>query len=524
MPFFRVRVLIPVLALLITTVFFLGIDRYDRASLDRLTQPLHQSPKPKSPPARQTGPQQQQPQSENQQQQQGSPEQCNLNGANLTPPLFTMTELLHRKNYTRIYMRPKLVDSDTKLPSLETLDGQVLPEFQVLDGGVNVLQPDQINPGECPRVIEVDIAAEHDVEETSQILFGMATTIDRLKQQLPALLFSYGHTKASILVLLPDDTQDVAGHERYFRERGLDITLKTSPMEFTDRYFGLVEAFTEHIEKNRRHTTWVSFVDDDTFFLSLGRLAKRLAKLDSSKKHYIGALSEAYWQVDTWGHFGFGGAGVFVSKPLLTVLRVAYQKCMETGQQPGDQKLGQCIDKYGDTPLTEWNTLYQMDVHGNADGVFESGREIDTVHHWTSWYHKDVVKMGTVAAAAGRNSLLRRWRFDEKIEKDKDGRELRSFYVMTNGYSIVRYTAEAKFGPDVVNFDATEKTWDEDVSGYEARLGPLRPKDQPEVRKDRFMLLDSIVVGNNVHQLYKHEAPEAHSVIEVVWLPPVSSA
>ena len=433
-----------------------------------------------------------------------------------------MAELLYRKHYSRVYIRPNMVDVDTQFETIETIDGQVIPGFQILEGGTNI-PPDSNDPSQCPPVVTVDVAEDHGTDGTENILFGMATTVDRLRMQLPSLLYSYGYTNASLLVLVPGDTHNVPKHEKYFRERGLDITLKSSPLDFTDRYFGLVEAFTEHIQMNRPHTSWVSFVDDDTFFVSLGRVGKKLSALDASQKHYIGSLSEASWQVKSWGHMGFGGAGVFVSRPLLTILRVAYRKCLDTGPQPGDQKLGQCIEKFGDTQLTIWNSLYQMDVHGQPDGIFESGREIDTLHHWTSWYHKDVVRMGSVSVAAGRNSLLRRWRFGEKIVKEQDGREKRSFWVLTNGFSLVKYTSDAKLGPDVVNFDATEKTWDEDASGYEGRLGPLRPKDQPNVLKERWLLKDSVVVGNNVHQLYSHEMDEAHGIIEIVWLAPESS-
>ena len=426
--------------------------------------------------------------------------------------------MLQRKNYSRVYIKPNMVDINTQFNSMETIEGEVIPEFQTLEPGM-IPQTD-IN--DCP-IVNVDIAEEHDTDGTEHLLFGLATTVDRLKMQLPALLFSYGHTNASLLVLVPADTHDIPKHERYFRERGLDVTLKGSPLEFTDRYFGLVEAFSDHILNERPNTSWLGFADDDTFFLSLGRLSKKLATLDASQKHYIGSLSEASWQVKTWGHMAFGGAGAFISRPLLTVLRVAYRKCLETGQQPGDQKLGQCIDKYGDTKLTIWNELFQMDVHGDPDGIFESGRPIDSVHHWTSWYQKDVVAMGSVSAAAGRNSLLRRWRFDEKITKDEKGKEKRSFWVLTNGYSLVKYTADAKLGPDVVKFDETEKTWNEDVSGYIERLGPLRPKDQPEVLKERWLLTDSAVINGNVHQLYTIEMPEAHGIIEIVWLAPESN-
>jgi len=129
--------------------------------------------------------------------------------------------------------------------------------------------------------------------------------------------------------------------------------------------------------------------------------------------------------------------------------------------------------------------------------------------------------MVTVSAAAGRKSVLRRWVFDqEEYINEATGGSIRQFWVFTNGYSLVKYTYDEYTPDDAINFDQTEKTWEEDPRGYEARLGPLRPKDQEGVTKDRWLLKEAFVVGDNVHQWYVREEDEGHSVIEVVWLGP----
>ncbi|KAJ5365575.1 hypothetical protein N7517_008461 [Penicillium concentricum] len=161
-----------------------------------------------------------------------------------------------------------------------------------------------------------------------------------------------------------------------------------------------------------------------------------------------------------------------------------------------------------------------MDMGDPVDGVYESGRKIESMHHWNSWYTKDVVKMTTVSAAAGRKSVLRRWVFDQEESVSATGENLRHFWVMTNGYSLVKYTYGENVPDDAINFDATEKTWPEDPRGYEDRLGPLRPAEEEGVTKDRWLLRDAFVVGENVHQFYVREEDEGHSVIEIVWLGP----
>lgn len=449
---------------------------------------------------------------------------CAVDPALAAPLPFA--EWLLYKNYTRAYLRPRHVDANTVFSSLEDIESPVLPPFTAMGRGMP--QPSRSAGGEddgasCPPVVEVKVAADHSIEETSKLLFGLATTVDRLDNLLPSLLYSYGDSKAGILVLVPDSDDDTDLQEAYFRSRGLNLTIRKSPLEFTSRYFGLVRAFADYIRDERPWTTWVSFVDDDTFWPSLATVAEELKLFDVNRRHYIGSLSEASWQVDTFGHIAFGGAGVFVSKPLLDVLEEYYDECQSWGEQPGDQKLGQCIQRYGNAPLTLWPSLFQMDMQGAVDGVYESGRRIESLHHWNSWYHLDVVKMSTVSAAAGRRSVLRRWVFDQQeelVDAADSSRSVRSFWVLTNGYSIVKYTYDEQTPDDVINFEDTEKTWEEDAVGYEDRLGPLRPQEQEGVSKERWLLKEAFVVGPNVHQIYARDEDLNHSIIEIIWLGP----
>jgi len=511
MPTFRLKTAFPLIALFSIGLFFWCIQRYDREALMRLRHPVDRVGSSGAP----------------QIQLQPTPPTSNSNSnskqcevENIMPPL-PFNEWILRKNYTRAYFRPNFLPPKTEFKSLEDISVPVLPPTTILERGMVISPANHEDGMACPPVIDVDVAADHDIDETDKLLFGLATSADRLDRLLPSLLYSYGNTKAGVIVLVPNSDDDIAKQETYFRNRGLDLRLIKSPLDFTARYFGLVQAFAEIIRTERPQTKWLGWIDDDTFFLSLPTISHELKLFDVNKKHYIGALSEASWQVDNFGHIAFGGAGVFVSKPLLDTLETYYDECQSWGEQPGDQKLGQCIQRFGDTHLTLWPSLYQMDMQGDVDGVYESGRKIESLHHWNSWYTKDVVKMTSASAAAGRRSILRRWVFDqEEIINNATGKSIRTFWVLTNGYSLVKYTYDHNTPDDAIDFDHTEKTWEEDPRGYEARLGPLRPKDHPGVTKDRWLLRETFVVGDNVHQWYVREEDEGHSVIEIVWLGP----
>lgn len=265
MSFFKLKTVVPLLALFFICLSFLYMRRDDetlplpsKGPLDRLASQSSQVQLP-SPTASAAV-------------AAAAAEQCD--GESTAAGPVPLTEWLTRKNYTRAYIRPHRVSFGTRFSTLENIETPVLPPFVALERGMVVSNESQQRMLPCAMVAEVDVAVEPSVEETSKFLFGLATTVDRLDRMLPSLLYSYGNSKAGIVVLVPDSDDDTDTQQAYFRNRGLDVTIKKSPLDFTARYFGLVRAFAEHIRNERPWTTWVSFVDDDTFWLSLSTLAK----------------------------------------------------------------------------------------------------------------------------------------------------------------------------------------------------------------------------------------------------------
>lgn len=291
-------------------------------------------------------------------------------------------------------------------------------------------------------------------------------------------------------------------------------------LDFTLRYFSLVRALNSHVSNNRHETEWLILMDDDTFFPSLSLVSERLSTLSSSKPYWIGALSEASWQVRNFGRIGFGGAGVVLSRNLLETLDKRYDECsgeeLGVSDMPGDQRLGNCIKKVlPKLDLTVWSELHQWDMRPEPHGLFEAGRPIWSFHHFHGgqWGNADMTGMSSVATVAGDKSILRRWVFDSK---GSGQRQERDFRVLTNGYSITHYHIDA--GTSDINFEHTEHTWADAAEGYEESVGPLRPVDQKGVTKKRWLLRDATKVGANVHQFYWYESATENSVIEIVWL------
>jgi len=421
------------------------------------------------------------------------------------------------RNYTRGVIRPRF--SHGRKSTLASIDEPLLPPFVAQHHPLTSKYVKTTADCSKATIAYVDVEPDSEDDDTGKILFGAATTVERLEEALERLAYFIGGTKASMIALIPP-ADNLEERQIYFRSRGLDITLVPSELNFTLRYFSLVRTFNAHIRDKRPETEWMIMIDDDTFFPSLSLISDRLSTLSSSKPYWIGAVSEASWQVRNFGRIGFGGAGIVLSRRIVEILDKRYDEC--TGDDlgvldmPGDQRLGKCINKVlPKLKLTMWNELHQWDMRPEPHGLFEAGRPLWSFHHFHggNWGNADMIGMSSVATVAGDRSILRRWIFDSKGAGQHQERD---FWVLTNGYSIVHYHVSS--GTMDVNFEHTEHTWADAAEGYEESVGPLRPVDEKGVTKKRWLLRDAIKVGANVHQIYQYETATENSMIEIVWL------
>ncbi|KAL2853840.1 hypothetical protein BJY01DRAFT_206516 [Aspergillus pseudoustus] len=235
-------------------------------------------------------------------------------------------------------------------------------------------------------------------------------------------------------------------------------------------------------------------------------LVIRLASAyDSSIPQYVGAMTEDLARISGTGYMAYGGAGIFLSLPLLSDLQRVFETC-HAFKERGDRMLASCIYAHTNTKFTWERGLCQLDLRGDASGFFESGRPLPlSVHHWSSWFQADMVALGKVASICGDECLLRRFH----LSKD---------WFLVNGYSVIQDTTLWN------NPRPMEQTWEKSkykgsVSDpFAFSLGPLRRVDADKVS----MRLRGVVVDdkmNKVRQMYvlngTDEAPPR--VLEVVW-------
>lgn len=401
---------------------------------------------------------------------------------------------------------------------LDELPVELLPEVGVEMSVDGALPP-------CDGSINLDVPSFDPWArtDTSHLMLGMATMLKRVEASLPAMARWLPNTGTPLLVLLVDQLnlttsatqiEDVRTHAA---ELGMELIFEPYQGNLDDseglKNFALSGALQKNI---REDTEWFGIIDDDTFFLSLPAVVENLAAYDHNKKYYIGALTEAWPRVQKEGFKAWGGAGFFISPPLMAQLADSADACKGLDQGFGDLLWRDCILDITSppVPLTQMPGLNQMDIWGDISGWYESGHApLHTVHHWKSWHFFDVPLASTVSDIAGHESFLQRYLFDDDV-------------VLTNGFSIAAYPNGL---PDL---NRTELIFAEEVSVsphydrmmYHYSLGDTRPAMKLGVDKLQWTFVHAEREGGRVRQFYLQRrnmevAGSIDSLIEVDWQP-----
>jgi protein tyrosine phosphatase (PTP) superfamily phosphohydrolase (DUF442 family) len=129
--------------------------------------------------------------------------------------------------------------------------------------------------------------------DASHMIFGVATTLERLKASVDTFAHWAGGTGATMVARCePDEKISIDEIELKARAAGFNLSVQIQNASWDDRYFELTQVlFEEHGPK----VQWAVVMDDDTFFPSMPKLVEYLGKFDATKPHYIGGISEDYW-------------------------------------------------------------------------------------------------------------------------------------------------------------------------------------------------------------------------------------
>lgn len=414
-------------------------------------------------------------------------------------------------------------------PSLTYIDAPLFADFTIL----NLENLNSLSIQSCLPPLSVEVIQYGSPKvKASNIIFGLQTTIKRLTETVKHLARWLPHTDARLYAIVKEDEETQASdHEitklqQEFHDLHMNVILMhpvRADDSFAQRYFSLISVMYEARDND---TQWITCIDDDTFFPSIHDLQAMLANYDPKKQYYIGSLSEDWWAVKHYGLMAFGGAGIFLSLPMAEIIYKNRDSCGQNLRTTaGDITVMDCIYKFSTTKLTNVPALHQVDIHGDVSGLYESGREILSLHHWKegSAGHKlEIEKMHLINSLCD-SCFLQRWQFSSDL-------------LLTNGFSITTYphghianqenSGHVNLDVKKVSLDDVESTWNDDLDVLHS-LAPTRQKMSSDSKKT-YRLLDSVLIQDNnkrlaVHQIYilkgeenDHEI-QGDSIMSLIW-------
>ncbi|KAK4241216.1 glycosyltransferase [Achaetomium macrosporum] len=369
----------------------------------------------------------------------------------------------------------------------------------------------------CER-LTLHVPPNYPQEQYRHLIFGVASSHDRLKESLPVFAHWLSGTGAQLVAVVSDAdrtdaTFDLPSLEAEYRQHDVAATIipptqkvaiprKDTPLDATPSAPSPVEQLhflliRDMLDRATPETQWLGVLDDDTFFPALHPLSAALRQHDHTIPTWLGALADNFVSIKIWGYMAYGGAGTFLSVPLARQLAPHLESCIrETTVVSGDGMLRDCVYAHTTTKLTLVDGLYQHDIRGDPAGFFESGRRALSIHHWKSWYRAPVAQMAAVTRVCG-DCFLQRWRFGNDT-------------LLANGYSITTYRDGLL---DKIDLSRVEGTWQEPDGKFDFVYGPFRPRlSEADKKSYRLVAVDGEArKGGRFRQVYVHRAPRKDS-------------
>ncbi|KAI8958399.1 glycosyltransferase family 31 protein [Daldinia sp. FL1419] len=414
-------------------------------------------------------------------------------------------ELTERVHYIRRYIKPAFSDTVDRNAIVNITEPLVKGEVEVdlyKCGKVTVPQSEPIT---------LVVPKPHPKTTFAHLMFGVATDYKRLNDSIVPFTHWISGTGAKLVASVTDakeiSPEDIDRLRRSFETAGINVTLVkpiSGDFSTSQNHFAVLINMLQH---DNPEIEWYGLIDDDTFFPDLKPLSDSLAILDHKVDAYVGALSEDFQSVRSFGFMAFGGAGAYLSAPLAKKLSDQALQCIhDATTKEGDTILRDCVYSNSKAKLTILPGLYQQDIRDDASGFFEAGLRPLNLHHWKSWYKSPVERMAKVSKLCG-DCFLQRWRFGQDT-------------VFSNGFSIVEYVD----GVQSVNLQLMEGTWGKaDSKDFDFSLGPLR-QPYPADRKKSYTLREAEFTQNgDLRQLYvragdsSSNEDELDQVIELIW-------
>jgi hypothetical protein len=227
------------------------------------------------------------------------------------------------------------------------------------------------------------------------IAFGITTSVDRLFESIRNFHFWIHYPGVRCLVLFYRSAiHSYRGISELFASQSIPCEIHfTNTSRYEERFLDLVtktwNLFGEaRAGEYKKPIKWLAISDDDTLWF-IPNLLRVLNEYDSSHFIYLGDHSDNPVKTSIFGtYYAYGGGGFLVSRPIAQNLTKNISHCdAYRNSYGGDIILGKCITQRLKVNLSRSDKFHQMDIHGDATGIFESGIQgLVSVHHMFSWW------------------------------------------------------------------------------------------------------------------------------------------
>jgi hypothetical protein len=268
--------------------------------------------------------------------------------------------------YSRRCVRP--VSSDADRDVVANISSRLLTTKKALD--LSDACKANVDPIPCEILgLPVSPADPGNHGQFTHIIFGVATTLARLLDSKSAFAHWLSDSGSTLVCLLTDDLEglahvDLTILQDEYKAAGMNLILvaKHHPEHSTEQsHLMVIRNMLQHAEESAKETHWLAIIDDDTFFPSLHTLAGALSSYDHTEPQYLGQLTESAHSLPMGFLGAFGGAGIFLSRPLAQILDPHLESCLEEFPgKGGDMQIMDCIYAHSFAKLKMLHGLYQV--------------------------------------------------------------------------------------------------------------------------------------------------------------------
>jgi Fringe-like len=465
---------------------------------------------------------------------------------------------------SKVILRPVVREGENYDDRLEVLEDQLINDIVFLDRGVTGKEA-ELSTNVCPlHTVSVLPDRKPTRYTPSSILFGVVMAAEDIPLALQHWKYWAKDKDVAFHILLPSTDFDRVGEVEELIRITLGINVHVEANREIVEPAQLTLALVQKMLKNAgSRRVWFIILTPSTFVTSLDDVLLALEPYNAAQILYMGALSESTEQKEKHGIFAYGGAGIVLSRPLVTSLvphstsrvnaLIIVTECFRIEDAIyGDGLLSRCIHHHTPAEFTILPTFHQCDVMDDISGILQSPLQFATIYN----------------LIPGSFSLFPKWHkigpefshpktYEDEIDLFYQSRKILSpqnwgiryrfgntgRFLLTNGYSITEFLRP----PYPTNYDirnAVEGTFynDNDVEEYTfhaahdrvtkevpMRYG-LREGDDKrtyylraiEFTETRVKSTRSIKVSGNSREaavfVYVNEAGNVRRGIEVVWL------